>query len=105
MKVLICDYLGIAKQWLDDFTIRKNFEVVGTITPTTDSSQRALLLENTWDYLLIFEQGTRDFFEKLINFMKISPDRVIFASESWSWVNHPIALFNMIDITRGGGDI
>ena len=105
MKVLICDYLGIANQWLDNFTIRKNFEIVGTITPETDKNQNALLADNSWDYLLIFENGTRQFFMMMTQFMKISAERVIYALDNFSWTNHPQALFNMIDITRRRGDL
>lgn len=102
MKVLICDYVGIANWWLDNFTMRKNFEVVGTITPETDKNQGLLLAENSWDYLLIFEQGSRQFFVMMMQFMKISPERVIFALDSASWINHPATIFKMIDPNRGG---
>ena len=101
MKILICDYVGNSQQWLEQFTLTKNYEVVGTITPASDKN---LLLEKNWDYLLIFEQGLRDFFEPMIVFMNIAPERVIFALDNSSWLNHPAAVFGIVN-PNGGGDI
>lgn len=101
MKVLVCDYTGISAQWLEQFTIRQNFEVVGTITPASDKS---LLSEKSWDYLLIFEQGARPFFMTLTQFMNIPAERVIFAMDAMSWAMHPAAAFSLIN-PEGGGQI
>lgn len=106
MKVLICDYVGISEQWLENFTVRKNFEVVGTILPATTQNQRALLAEDSWDYLLIFEQNSRQFFSLLIQFMNIPAERVIFALDELSWMTHPLAVYALINPEGGGaGDL
>ena len=59
MKILICDYLGIAEQWINRFVIKENLEIVGIISPF-DKNQRHLLMENSWEYLLIFESQSND---------------------------------------------
>lgn len=101
MKILICDYVGNSKQWLDQFTIKKNYEVVGTITP--DSNQKSLLSEKSWDYLLIFEQNSRDFFKTLLQFFNIAEERTIYAMDYKSWAAHPSAVFEIVNPNSGGG--
>ena len=96
MKVLICDYIGNSAQWIEQFSIKKNIEVVGTISPV-NKGQRHLLLENSWEYLLIFEQGMRGDFEKLAQFLKISTERIIYALDWDSWAEHPAATFTLIN--------
>ena len=98
MKVLICDYTGNSAQWIDEFIIIENLEVVGTITPATD---KKLLAENTWEYLLIFEHGNEKFFMSLAHFMNIPPQRVIFALDWKSWAEHPAAMYTLLNPTRG----
>ena len=102
MKILICDYVGNSQQWLEQFTLTKNYEVVGTITPASDKN---LLLEKNWDYLLVFEEGLTNFFEPLFLFMNIAPERVIYATDLYSWINHPAAVFALINPKTGGGTI
>ena len=94
MKVLICDYTGNATQWLEQFAIKKNLEIIGTITPATD---KKLLAENSWEYLLVFEQGARQFFALLAQFMNISYERVIYALDWNSWTQHPAATLALIN--------
>ena len=93
MKVLICDYVGNSAHWIEESLIKENLEIVGTISPATD---KKLLAENSWDYLLIFENGARPFFMTLMQFMNISPERVIFALDSGSWATHPAAMFALL---------
>lgn len=100
IKILVCDYVGNSAQWLQAVTIPKNYEVVGTITPTSDKN---LLLEKSYDYLLIFEQGVRQLFDTMINFMNISAERVIYALDISSWVAHPNAVFGIVNPQTGGG--
>ena len=99
MKILVCDYTGISAQWLDNFTVRKNFEVVGTISPETDKN---LLSEKSWDYLLIFEQGARQFFMTMTQFMNIPAEKVIYALDGNSWAEHPAAVYALINMNGGG---
>lgn len=101
MKILICDYLGIAEQWINRFVIKENLEIVGIISPV-DKSQRSLLMENSWDYLLIFEEGMREDFNKLTQLLKLSPQRVIYAQDWESWAEHPAATFALINPVQLG---
>ena len=99
MKVLICDYAGNSAQWIDENVIKENLEIVGTINPATD---KKLLAENSWDYMLIFENGARPFFMSLMQFMNIAPERVIFALDASSWAMHPAAMYTLLK-PQGGG--
>ena len=97
MKVLVCDYVGNSAQWLEQFAIKENLEVVSTITPETD---KKLLAEKSWEYLLVFEQGARHFFTVLAQFMNINENRVVYALDFDSWANHPSAMYALLDPTR-----
>ena len=103
-KVLIWDYTGISAQWLNQVADMKDIEIVGTIKPK-EHVPDILLQPNAWNWLLIFERGMRDFFEKIIHISKLPPDKVIYALDMNSWVQHPKAAFTLTDISRGGGDI
>ena len=100
MKVLICDYTGNSAKWIDEFIIKENLEVVGTITPATDKN--LLAEKSSWEYLLIFEQGNKKFFMSLAHFMNIPPQRVIFALDWSSWAAHPAAMYTLLN-PQGGG--
>ena len=102
MEILIWDYTGIAEKWLAQFAVKKNLEIVGTINPATD---KKLLAENSWEYLLVFEQGARQFFVVLAQFMNISPERVIYALDWDSWAEHPAATFVLLNPVGGGGGL
>ena len=99
MKILVCDYAGISAQWLENFALKENFEVAGTILPASD---KTLLAEKSWNYLLIFEQGARQFFATLTQFMNIPPEKVIFALDGLSWATHPAATYALIKMNGGG---
>ena len=99
MKVLICDYVGNSAQWLQNFTLRGNFEIVETLTPDSD---KKLLAENFWDYLLIFENGARNFFDVMAQFMKIDVKKIIYALDWNSWAAHPAAVYSILN-QQGGG--
>ena len=99
MKVLICDYTGNSAQWIEEFVIKENLEVVGTITSATDKN--LLAEKSSWEYLLIFEQGNKKFFMSLAHFMNIPPQRVIFALDWKSWAEHPAAMYTLLNPTRG----
>ena len=99
MKVLVCDYAGISAQWLEQFAIKENLEIVGTITPDTD---KKLLAEKSWEYLLVFENGARQFFVTLAQFMNIPENRVVYALDFNSWATHPAAMYALLNPARGG---
>lgn len=97
MKVLVCDYAGISAQWLEQFAIKENLEVVGTITPDTD---KKILAEKSWEYLLIFEKGTRQFFVTIAKFMNIPENRIVYALDFNSWATHPAAMYALLDANK-----
>ena len=103
-KVLIWDYTGVSAQWLEEFGDKKDIEVVGTITPE-DPVPEILLKQDAWDWLLIFEQNMREFFNVAILALKLPPDKVVYALDMNSWVQNPKAAFALTDIQRGGGGI
>ena len=102
MKVLICDYTGNSAKWIDEFIIKENLEVVGTITSATDKN--LLAEKSSWEYLLVFEQGAHQFFVVLAQFMNIPPQRVIFALDWNSWATHPAAMYTLLN-PQGGGQL
>ena len=101
MKVLICDFEGTSAQWIEQFAIKENFEVVGTINPVSD---KKLLAEKSWEYLLVFEGKLRRFFDLLVTFMNIPKKRVIYANDINSWVDNPAAAYALLN-PNGGGQI
>ena len=101
LKVLLLDYVGNSAKWLKDFTLKDRFEVVGTITPESKKNNLAFLISDKWDYLLIFEKNMRDLFVKLTEMAEISKDRYIYALDWYSWLNHPAAIFSMLN-PQGG---
>lgn len=94
-KVLVWDYMGVSTQWLEQMTNRKQIEVVGTITPS-ESAPEILLKKDAWDWLLIFEQDARNFFEVTIRVLKLPLDRVIYAPDMKSWLNNPVAVYALL---------
>ena len=100
-KILIWDYTGVSAQWLDQVADKQDIEVVGTITPN-EPPPEILLRKNSWDWLLIFEQGLRNFFDTTIQVLKLPLDRVIYALDMNSWIQHPKAAFTLANTIRGG---
>ena len=103
-KVLVWDYVSISSQWLEQATDKKDIEVVGTITPFTPTQEAFEILskKDAWCWLLIFEQGTRNFFEEVIQVMKLPLNRVIYALDINSWAQHPKATYTLLDDMGGG---
>ena len=99
MKVLICDYTGNSAQWIDEFIIKKNLEVVGTITSATDEK---LVAKNSWEYILVFEDGMQKFFLSTIaQPAKISESRIVFALDWNNWAIHPAVAQVLLNQTGG----
>ncbi|MBE8953975.1 MAG: FkbM family methyltransferase [Quinella sp. 1Q7] len=92
-KVLIWDYTGISSRWLNQVVDMKDINIVGTIDTLTpeESAAEILLSKDAWDWLLIFEQGSRNLFDAAIQLLKLPPDRVIYALDLNSWLQHPKA--------------
>ena len=100
-KILIWDYAGISAQWLKQAADMKYIKVVGTITPK-DRVPEILLKHDAWDWLLVFEQGARQFFDATIQMLRLPLERVIYALDINSWLQRPKAAFALTEIQRGG---
>ena len=100
-KVLILDSTGISAQWLEEFADTKYIDVVETITPQEPVS-KVLLNQDAWDWLLIFERGERQIFDEFIRTLRLPPDKVIYALDMDSWLQHSNAAYKLINFdTRG----
>lgn len=100
-KVLIWDFTGTSAQWIDLNIDKKDVEIVATITPNVPPSE-ILLKRDAWDWLLIFENGSREFFDVTVQILGLPVDRVIYALDIESWLQHPKAAFVLIDPTSEG---
>ena len=100
-KILIWDFTGTSAQWIDNVVDKKDVEIVATITPNAPPSE-ILLKRDAWDWLLIFENGSREFFDVTVQILGLPVDRVIYALDINSWIQHPKAVFALIDPTRDG---
>ena len=101
-KVLVWDYTGISAQWLEQVADMKDIEVVGTIKPK-EHVPDIFFDTDEWDWLLIFEQGMRDFFNTAIRISRLPPERVIYALDIVSWIKHPKAAFALTDMQWAAG--
>ena len=106
-KVLVWDYVGVSAQWFNQYAEKDYIEVVATLTPATPDkySSEILLKRDAWDWLLIFEQDTRKFFDEAIKQLNLPLDRVIYAIDVNSWLEHPKAAFTLNNSNAGGGII
>ena len=99
-KVLIWDYTGESSQWLDRVADKKDIEIVGTITPE-ESVPEILLNREAWDCLLIFEKNMREFFDVTLLALKLPTEKIIYALDIQSWLQHPKALYNILNNSGG----
>lgn len=99
-KVLIWDYTGTSRKWLEQFAEIKDIEFVGAITPSKPTPE-ILLKQNAWDWLLIFEQGMRNFFDATIQVLKLPLDKVVYALDIQSWLQRPKAVYTLLNAVGG----
>ena len=99
-KVLIWDYTGESSQWLDRVADKKDIEIVGTITPE-EPVPEILLNREAWDCLLIFEKNMREFFDVTLLALKLPTEKIIYALDIQSWLQHPKALYNILNNSGG----
>ena len=102
-RVLIWDYMGISSQWFDQVADKKDIEIVATITPS-EPAPKILLETDKWDWLLIFERGTRGFFNATIQILNLPINKVIYAPDINSWLQRPKAIYNILSMAGGGGN-
>ena len=103
-KVLLWDFTGASAQWLEQVADKKYINVVGTVTPE-ESAPEILLKTDAWDWLLIFEQGARQFFDVTVQMLRLPLDRVIYALDNNSWLQHPKAAFALMNPNAVGGGV
>ncbi|MBR4152709.1 MAG: hypothetical protein IKT98_07085 [Selenomonadaceae bacterium] len=101
-RVLIWDYASISSQWMEQVADMSDIEIVGRMTPA-ESVPKILLENNSWDWLLIFERGIRNFFEATIQVQRLPLDKVIYALDMNSWLKNPKAIFSLLNDSGGGG--
>ena len=97
-KVLIWDYMGISAQWTDNFLRKDTVEIVRTLRPD-DKDQAEVILRGEWNFVLIFEQNTREIFDEMLNTMRamnFSTENIIFANNLSSWLQNPAATLLLI---------
>ena len=99
-RVLIWDYAGISSQWLEQVGDKDDIEIVATITPK-ESVPEVLLKKNAWDWLLIFEQGMRNFFDTTIQALKLPQNKIVYALDVNSWLQKPKAIFGLTNDVGG----
>lgn len=100
-KVLIWDYAGVSSHWLEQVINKKYVEVIGTIT-TAEPVPEILFKDDAWDWLLIFENGMRNFFDSAIRVSKLPPYKVIYALDINSWLKHyEVALMLINPVAEG----
>ncbi len=100
-KILVWDCIGISAQWLNNIADTKDIDIVDTITPDKPA-QEILLKRDAWDWLLIFERDSRNFFDATVQMLSLPPDKVIYALDIISWLQHPKAAFALINPSTGG---
>ena len=84
IKLLVCDYIGQSKSWINQFINLDKVEITRTILPS-DKNQDILIASTEWDYILVFEQNMRNIFLSLANALKIPQNKVFYALDLASW--------------------
>lgn len=80
IKVIALDIIGNALEWLDQNGDEDHMELCEILTLNDDSPVPVWELNNYngWDYLLVFEVGTRDHVVRLLDELGITSDKVIY---------------------------
>ena len=97
-KVLIWDYTGTSAQWTNEFLRKDAVEIIRTLRPD-DSDQAEVVMRGDWNFVLIFEQGTREIFDDMLNTMRamnLSTENIIFVGDFLSWLNNPAAVYALL---------
>ena len=104
-KVVLWDYVGDSAQWVENFLQKDNVKIIRTLRPN-DNDQAEVILRGDWNFVLIFEENTREIFEEMLNTMRamnFSTENIIFAHDLYSWLNNPAAAYSLINPATGGG--
>lgn len=102
-KVLIFDCTGESSMWCKIF-LNKDVEVIKTIT-TSDRIPNILFQKNSWDWLLIFERNMKTAFETMIRNLKLPLEKIIYALDSTTWIQHPNAIYTLLNNSKEANSI
>ena len=92
-KVVLWDYTGESDACAR-YYLRNDVKIIRTLRPN-DPDQAEVIMRGDWDFVLIFEQGQREFFNeifKIMQTMNVSTKNIIFAKDVYSFLNNPDAV-------------
>lgn len=95
VKLLVCDYTGQSKAWIDSYINLNNVKITGIIS-LSDKNQDKLIANSDWDYILVFEGNLRNVFLSLINAINVPQNRVLYALDLMSWTSNPRAAYAIL---------
>ena len=84
IKILVFDYVGQSKAWINSFVNLDKVKITRTIRPS-DKDQEKLIRTAKWDYVLVFEQNMRNVFLATANAFNIPQNKVFYAFDLSSW--------------------
>lgn len=87
-RVLIWDYTGESAKWCERNLDKNEIQIIQTITPS-ELVLEILVQTDAWDWLLIFERNMRTTLNTSIKNLQLPPEKIIYALDSKSWLNHP----------------
>ena len=92
-KVVLWDYTGESEACAKGY-LRDDLEIIRTLRPN-DPDQAEVIMRGDWDFVLIFENGQREYFNeifKIMQAMNVSTENIVFAKDIYHCLNHPDAV-------------
>ena len=99
-KVVLWDYTGESEACAKGY-LRDDIRIIRTLRPN-DPDQAEVIMRGDYDFVLIFEQGQREFFDeifKIMQAMNISTKNIIFAKDIYNMLNNPDAVRSLFKPT------
>ena len=94
-KILVIDYVGNGENWINHFLNINKIEIVNVITSKNSNQQRAIIVNSSWDYILIFERNMRSVLNLILNDLQIQSKKIIYPLDPSSWINNPEAVYTL----------
>ena len=94
MNVLIIDYRGDSKAWMEVYC-KKELNVIYTITPE-EKSLKNFLEPREYDAILVFETVEKQF-SSMAGLYEIEEERIIYARNVESWLAHKWAVYALLN--------
>ena len=95
IKLLVVDYIGNSKSWIEQFINLEKVEITRTLL-ISDKDQDKLIASTEWDYILVFEYNMRNVFLSLVNALKIPPYKIFYALDLANWSVNPRAAYSIL---------